>query len=107
MYRFAGDRLAVHVRGGRGQRLPVSPFVVGDKRRHFAVCLLIGQEDPFDSSYLPNKTDVHQQTAKMIEAARVWKKIQWKVALNMCRTDILQAGTASCFGKSKEGSKIE
>lgn len=71
MYHFAGDRLAVHVRGGRGQKLPVSPFVIGDERRHFAVCLLIGQEDPFDSSYLPNKTDAQQQTAKMIEAARV------------------------------------
>lgn len=51
-YRFAGDRLPVHVGGRRGQGLPISSFIVGDDGSHLAVHPLIGQEDPFDPAHL-------------------------------------------------------
>lgn len=54
-YRFAADRLAVHVSSRWEQGFPVSSFVVGDERCHFAINLLIGQEDSFDPTHLENK----------------------------------------------------
>lgn len=59
-YRFAADRLAVHVSGRWDQGLPVSSFVIGDERRHFAIDLLVGQEDAFDPTYLENKVGLQQ-----------------------------------------------
>ena len=49
---MAGDWLAVHVSGRRGKGFPVSAFVIGDESRHFAIHLLIGQEDAFDPADL-------------------------------------------------------
>lgn len=59
-YCFAADWLAIHVSGRRGQRFPVSSFVIGDESRHFAVDLLIGQEDTFDSTYLGDEVSLQQ-----------------------------------------------
>lgn len=51
-YSFAGDRLAIHVSGRRGQGIPVSSFIIGDESCHSAIDLLIGKEDSFDSTDL-------------------------------------------------------
>lgn len=51
-YCSAADWFSVHVSGRRGQGFPVSSFVVGDEGHHFAIDLLIGQKDTFDSTYL-------------------------------------------------------
>lgn len=63
-YHFAGDRLAIHVGGRRSQMLPVPPLVVGYERRHFAIRLLIGEENPFDSSYLQDDKIANNQNKK-------------------------------------------
>lgn len=59
-YCFAADWLSIHVSGRRGQGFPVSSFVIGDEGCHFAIDLLIGQEDSFDTTYLGNKVDLQQ-----------------------------------------------
>lgn len=60
-YRFAADWLAIHVSSRWGQGLPISPFVIGDESGHFAIHLLIGQEDSFDSTYLGKKVNLQSE----------------------------------------------
>ena len=62
LYRLARHWFAVHVNGGRSQRLPVPPFVVGDEGFHLALHFLIGQEDTFDPSDL--QTDRGKQVKR-------------------------------------------